>query len=139
MLSQLIVCRFLLCGLSFNTEVFPVRALPSSGIIPLLQQFCNNKDKDEHGFPVHPNARYNYISCFLVCILVIKRLFTLYFYDNCRNNCRNSFALVVWKVLKYARSRPNPRWPPTIIRELMTSWPPTHHFYHRAPVVKVGA
>ncbi|XP_020626914.1 ATP-binding cassette sub-family A member 2-like isoform X2 [Orbicella faveolata] len=37
-------------------EVFPVRALPSSGIIPLLQQFCNNKDKDEHGFPVHPNA-----------------------------------------------------------------------------------
>ena len=42
----------------FNTEVFPVRALPSSGIIPLLQQFCNNKDKDEHGFPVHPNARY---------------------------------------------------------------------------------
>lgn len=33
-----------------------MRALPSSGIIPLLQQFCNNKDKDEHGFPVHPNA-----------------------------------------------------------------------------------
>lgn len=59
MLTQLLACRFLLCGLFFNTEVFPVRALPSSGIIPLLQQFCNNKDKDEHGFPVHPNARYN--------------------------------------------------------------------------------
>ena len=38
-----------------------------------------------------------------------------------------------------AWSRPNPRWPPTIIREFMMSWPPLHHFNHWGPVVQVGA
>nr|XP_058969338.1 ATP-binding cassette sub-family A member 2-like [Pocillopora verrucosa] len=58
-----LVLFLILMGIRFRREpdfvpeeVFPVRALPSAGIIPLLQQFCNNKDKDEHGFPLHPNA-----------------------------------------------------------------------------------
>ena len=54
-----------------------MRALPSAGIIPLLQQFCNNKDKDEHGFPLHPNARYmcnTCIGCPIDMVLLSYRL-----------------------------------------------------------------
>ena len=57
-----------------------MRALPSAGIIPLLQQFCNNKDKDEHGFPLHPNARYmcnTCIGCPIDMVLLGYRVLTI--------------------------------------------------------------
>lgn len=71
-----LVLFLILMGIRFRREpdfvaeeVFPVRALPSSGIIPLMQQFCNNRDKDEHGFPVHPNASIGTVLDHLADIL----------------------------------------------------------------------
>lgn len=78
-----LVLFLILMGIRFRREpdfvaeeVFPVRALPSSGIIPLMQQFCNNKDKDEHGFPLHPNASIGAVLNHLADILSSPSLST---------------------------------------------------------------
>ncbi|XP_031554799.1 ATP-binding cassette sub-family A member 2-like, partial [Actinia tenebrosa] len=63
-------------------EIFPVRALPSSGIIPLLQQFCPNKVTDEHGFPLHPNSS---IGSILADISDIMNSPSLSVIDNLKN------------------------------------------------------
>ena len=51
-------------------DIFAVKALPSAGIIPLLQMFCPNKTQNKHGFPIFPESKYvilqtniNYVSC----------------------------------------------------------------------------
>lgn len=38
-------------------DIFAVKALPSAGIIPLLQMFCPNKTQDKHGFPIFPESK----------------------------------------------------------------------------------
>lgn len=39
-------------------DIFAVKALPSAGIIPLLQMFCPNKTHNKGGFPIFPESKY---------------------------------------------------------------------------------
>lgn len=52
-----------------DENIFAVKALPSAGIIPLLQMFCPNKTLNEHGFPIFPESRTDQLLNNLTIIL----------------------------------------------------------------------
>jgi hypothetical protein len=66
------------CYYFYVLDIFAVKALPSAGIIPLLQMFCPNKTQNKHGFPIFPESKYVTLtadicnSCFFVSYYILN-------------------------------------------------------------------